>query len=281
MKNDFSNDGGWFKPVDELTFADDFMFGKVMENKEICKEMIRLLLGIKVTKLDFPRLQEVLNPCYNSKSIRLDVYAADSKRVFDVEMQIARKEDLPLRMRYYQGLMDTDFLLKGNNYIDMKESYIVFICLFDPIGENLPMYTIEQKILENGKTYRDKTHKVLYNVSAFEKSSNKNVKAFLRYIKTHKVSDGFTEKLERHVAQIKHEENYRKDYMTYQLRMMELTREARNEGMAYGIAQGAHDARIETARTAIHMGMTQDVVAKLSGLSLAEIEELQNDTAKA
>lgn len=41
-----------------------------------------------------------------------------------------------------------------------------------------------------------------------------------------------------------------------------------------GIAQGAHNARIETARTAYKMGLKpQDIVA-LTGLSLAEIQSL-------
>ncbi len=30
------------KPLDELTFIDDYMFGEVMKNKDICKECIRV-----------------------------------------------------------------------------------------------------------------------------------------------------------------------------------------------------------------------------------------------
>ena len=38
-----------FKPVEELEFTDDFMFCTVLEeNKELCKEIIELLLNIKV-----------------------------------------------------------------------------------------------------------------------------------------------------------------------------------------------------------------------------------------
>lgn len=46
-----------------------------------------------------------------------------------------------------------------------------------------------------------------------------------------------------------------------------------------GLEQGAHKKAIETASTAISMGMTQEVAAKLSGLSLAEIEQLQKQAA--
>lgn len=38
-----------YKPVEELTFADDFMFGAVMRDKEICKGVIERLLKIRTT----------------------------------------------------------------------------------------------------------------------------------------------------------------------------------------------------------------------------------------
>ena len=37
-----------FKRLEDLTFTDDFMFSQVMKNKEICKEVVETILGIKV-----------------------------------------------------------------------------------------------------------------------------------------------------------------------------------------------------------------------------------------
>lgn len=45
------------KPIEELTFTDDYMFGYVMKNTEICKGVLERLLNIKIEKLDFPELQ--------------------------------------------------------------------------------------------------------------------------------------------------------------------------------------------------------------------------------
>ena len=36
------------KPVEELTFTDDFMFTTIMKDKEICKELLERLLKINV-----------------------------------------------------------------------------------------------------------------------------------------------------------------------------------------------------------------------------------------
>lgn len=74
------------KPVDELTFADDFMFGRVMRDKTICKELLEILLGIKIERIDFPEIQKELVADYKSKSIRLDVYVSSPKRNFDIEI---------------------------------------------------------------------------------------------------------------------------------------------------------------------------------------------------
>ena len=104
------------KPIEELTFTDDFMFGHIMQNKEICKGLLERLLEIKIDHIEYPQLQKHIAPHYNSKGIRLDVYVQDSKRIFDIEIQNILDEDLPKRTRYYQSMMDIDLLLKGKNY---------------------------------------------------------------------------------------------------------------------------------------------------------------------
>ena len=36
------------KPIEELTFTDNFLFGRVMQNAEICKGLLERLLEIKI-----------------------------------------------------------------------------------------------------------------------------------------------------------------------------------------------------------------------------------------
>ena len=64
-----------FKPVEELEFTDDFMFCTVLEeNKDICKEIIELLLNIKVEDVEYVNKQQSFTPRYETKGIRLDVF---------------------------------------------------------------------------------------------------------------------------------------------------------------------------------------------------------------
>lgn len=97
------------KKFEELELRDDFIFGKVMRNKALCKKTLEILLGIQIEDIDYPETQKAINITYQGKSVRLDVYVEDDKRsIYNAEMQQKSDEEnirqLPKRSRYYQGI---------------------------------------------------------------------------------------------------------------------------------------------------------------------------------
>lgn len=64
-------------------------------------------------------------------------------------MSYAQKE-IGLRSRYYQSMIDMDCLMKGQDYADMKSSYVLFVCKNDlfknknGMGFGFPHYTFTQ-----------------------------------------------------------------------------------------------------------------------------------------
>lgn len=131
-----------FKPIEQLVFSDDFMFGAVMHDPAICQGVLERLLQIKIDHIEYPELQKSISPFYSRKGVRLDVYVADSDRVFDVECQTYKVEDIGKRTRYYQAMLDIDSLMKGADYSELKESYIIFICLDDSFWAGLHFLSI-------------------------------------------------------------------------------------------------------------------------------------------
>ena len=300
------------KTWEELTITDDFMFCKVMSDPALCKELLEILLHIKIDRLEFQESQKSLKLTPESRGIRLDVYVKDSNRIFDIELQTTNEKNLELRTRYYQGVMDIDELEKGELFSDMKESYIIFICMFDPFGADMPIYTVKQTFVENEKLiFDDKTHKIFYNVNAFEKLSNDvETKAFLKYLCNHQSTSKFTQSLEHAVYKNKGNQLWRKDYMTlaYDLSLAaqkiagemaekmaremaskmaeemaqkivenvvkEATEKTREEGRSAGITQGAREAKLETAKSMRFRNISIDVIAECTGLSVEEIEKL-------
>ena len=61
---------------EELSISNDFLFGKVMQNPELCKELIqRILPELKIDHIEYPELQKSIKQDLDAKSVRLDVFS--------------------------------------------------------------------------------------------------------------------------------------------------------------------------------------------------------------
>ena len=75
------------KSYEELQFTDDFMFGKVMEDKELCRDILECLLQEPVGTLQDVQTEQQFRYTADGKPIRLDVYTKDKRAIYDAEMQ--------------------------------------------------------------------------------------------------------------------------------------------------------------------------------------------------
>ncbi|MGI5097208.1 Rpn family recombination-promoting nuclease/putative transposase [Treponema socranskii] len=283
------------KPVEELSFTDDFMFGTVMKNKVICKGVLERLLHIKVGKIEYPSLQKTIAPFYESKGIRLDVYVSDPERAFDIEIQTSIPPSLPKRTRYYQSLMDVDNLLRGQSYAELKESYVIFICTQDPFGKGLPVYTFRNVCSEDGSILLDdKSYKVFYNVGAYGKEDEPELSALLQYLCERRATSGFTQHIDELVEKAKRNEKFRSVYMSLNIREDDLRmagekigfergvaagiRKGRRDGILQGrrdgVAAGAYQKARETAKLMQRENCPTDFIQRMTGLTESEIEGL-------
>lgn len=268
-----------FKPVEELTFADDFLFGALMYRKEVCAGVIERLLGIRAGKITYPELQKVINPFYDSKGIRLDVLARDGKTLYNIEMQTAAHASLPLRMRYYQGLLDMDLLMKGQDYGDLCQSYVIFICRADPFGRRLPAYTFENTCLEDSSLkLGDKSRKVLYNVSAWESDCDGERRSLLRYIDSGDATSAFTRRLEELSKEVKGSNKFRRQYMMQNIYINDAIYQGREmgraEGMERGISLGAEQATRRNILAFYKNNVSVSLIASAVGKTEAEVQEI-------
>ena len=188
-------------------------------------------------------------------------------------MQTSLPKDLPRRMRYYQSMIDIDALMKGSEYVTLKESYVIFLCTKDPFGLNLPVYTFNTACKE-AKDFAldDGINKVFFNASAFAMEKNLEIKGFLGYLCNGKPSDNFTKNLEQRVERLKINEIFRSDYMMDALPLFD----ARQAGLEEGLAEGERNAKLETARKLLEENIPIETIAKCTGLSLDEVNNLKN-----
>ena len=232
---------------ENLTLSNDFMFSKVMRDKEIFRETLEILLDKKIGEITYIDNQKTIDINYDSKSVRLDVYVEDEKRIYNIEMQVVNKKDLSKRSRYYQSMIDLNAIEKGEIYRDLKESIVIFICKFDPFGEGLSKYTFENICNENKELYlKDGTSKVFFNTKDYYKESKEDAKSFLEYIEKETISENnFVKKLEQKIRNIKENKEWRAEYMTLLMREQEIARDNFEKGKLEGIAEGVVKGREE------------------------------------
>ena len=293
-----------FERWEDLTLADNFIFCRVMEeNPEICKELLEMLLNIKIEKIEQPNAEKSLKADYHSHGIRFDVYVKDGNgRSFDIEIQTTRKTNLIKRARYYHGVMDVDALHSGLDYNSLKDSYVIFLCLGDVFGYGLPVYTFRRTAKEDSTILmNDGTTTVFFDALNYDKMSSERMRSFFKYLCGLDIKDNFTEKLSALVERLKINAKRRQEYMTWEQEMKEqahfLAEEwapimakklAKDmaEGMAKDIAkdmakevkaEALEEKAVETAKNLLNMNLTSEQIASATGLPLEQVLELQKE----
>ena len=171
--------------------------------------------------------------------------------------------------------IDIDNLLKGANYNALNESYIIFICTFDPFGKSLSHYTLKTCCIQNSEVdIKDGAIKEIFNAKAFASERDIEISNFLKYIDSKETSDDFTDKINHLVENAKINEKFRSKYLAVNIRETDIYEEGRNDGFAQGISQGAEQKAIETAKNMLLKLIPMDVVAECTGLPLETIKKL-------
>jgi len=252
------------KRFEDLTLQDDFMFCKVMQNPDLCKKLIEMILTDTIGKIAYISIQHNINTYEQAKSVRFDVLVqTEDGKFYDVEMQVSNEKNISKRMRFYQAAIDISFLDKGNFYNDLNDSFIIFICLFDVLGKNRSIYTFENICLEDKNiSLQDGTKKVIINAEAFKDTKNKELKEFLEYLKTGKTKSEFTREIETMIQAVKNNEQARQEYRL----MSTFEMDARYKGI--------YENKRETAKILKQLGDSLQKIMQVTGLPESEIEKL-------
>ena len=252
---------------EQATLANNFIFYKVMhDNPDVCQHLLEILLEIEIEKIVI-NTQEVIDIDWQSKGIRLDVYAKNSNQVFDIEMQSTDTLELPERARYYQGAMDVDCLKSGDDYKDLKNSYVIFICIPDIFGTGLPIYTFENLCRQDTSIkLGDRTLKCFFISANCDKLLNEEQKAFMRLVCGGASSNPFTDRVAHLTEDAKRNLEYKRQYMEWERQK------------AYEFKRGKAEAKLEDARNLYANGVSIELIAKSLGMTIEQVEDIVKDT---
>ncbi len=225
------------KSYEELCFHDDFMFGKVMEDKDLCRDVLECLMQRPIGELTEVQTQKEFRYTSDGKPIRLDVYNEDDMGVvYDAEMEnlnnkTVESHELPKRSRFYQGSIDIDFMNKGNSYKALPESNILFVCTFDPFKKSMCQYTFRERCDEDHSIeLKDGTQIIYYNCKYQGDDIPEELRKFYDYVENGKAGNELTKRIENAVTKARKNEVWRTQYMKEWVVLQDAKDEGREEG---------------------------------------------------
>ena len=266
------------KPWEELTFADNFLFCKIMEDSpELCRQLLELLLHIKIGRLEPPQGERTMQETLGAKAVRFDVYTKDDRHIFDIEIQTTDAQNLPERARYYQSVIDMDNLSKGENYTKLKDTYVIFLCLKDIFRRGLPVYFFENTCrADKSLTLDDRAYKVFFNAANCDTLESDEMRSFFRFLKGERAKSVFSKRIAEKVAFAKRNMQWRKQYMTWQQTIDVEKMFAFEEGHDAGVLEGSR----ESARNLLKEGDSPGKIARCCSLPLEEVLALREELSR-
>ena len=225
---------------EQVKITDDLMFCTVFQNEEDCRKLLERILHIHITEIEVVQEQKNMKGPIQSKGSRLDIYVRDDQmNSYDIEMQLVSSDELILRSRYYHSEMDMYQIKQGQDYSDLKQSIVIFICDFDPFKDGKSIYTFEATCRENKDiVLADKRKTIFANLRGDREGIEQDTVNLLDYFRTGEPTDEFTRGLQGKVEQLRNDDEWRENRMTIEMREKLIYRQGKKEGIAEGIEQG-------------------------------------------
>ena len=265
----------------DLTIKDAFMFAAVMSDENQCRKLLEIVLETKILHVTVITEKTMsYHPDYHG--VRLDVVAEEEggHRRFNVEMQVKRTPDLAWRSRYYHSQLDMDALLSGEVYDALPDTYVIFICDFAWMPDQLYRYTYEMVCRENGSRLNQGQKTIFLSTKGRNDGEvSKALTDFLRYVgqpESHcdpSVKDGFVAGLERRIQRIKVSRDWEARFMRLEIELINKWRQGHLEGREEGLREGRKEGRREGRQqvlqeTILELLMPGEIFRRMSGQRL-------------
>lgn len=137
----------------------------------------------------------------------------------------------------------------------MKQSFVIFVCTFDPFHIGRHVYTFENRCVEDPNLpLNDGTQKIILNTKGIFDDVRSELKRLLNFIDGRQPEDSFT--------QMAYDEKYREGLET---------------GIQQGIERGIEQGITTSARRMLSSDKYSDSeISEITGLSVEQIQALKN-----
>lgn len=168
----------------------------------------------------------------------------------------------------------------------LKESYVIFLCLGDSFGKELPVYTFRYVCDEDSEVkMNDGTVNIFFNAKKYDNMRSKELRAFFRYLCGKEPDSGFTDRLSRLVDRAKHNAQWRHRYMTWEQEMKiqvdekvkAIVAEKMKNIVEEQVKEQLEDSKLDSARKMLGDNIPAETVSKYTSLPLDKVLELKKE----
>ena len=232
-------------------FTNDLIFRWVMEREENCLAILRAILPeLKITAVKRRENEHPVNYLAfdDERGVRFDaIIEDDQERFYDVEMQVVNQPGLGKRVRYYQAQIDQETLKKGEDYDDLRESYVIFFCAFDPCGQDRRLYQFHY-YEDDDRRLRLPTnsHVILINALGTQGQITPALAAVLDVMNRRRDNvNPLAVRLVKEIDGYNRDKKRRRALMNLKMRLKDEWRLGLSEGLDQGRAEGKVEGRAE------------------------------------
>lgn len=154
--------------VDDMDLFDDDLMSMVFDGNNLATGLLLkiILKRDDITVISVVGQREFQNPVVGGRDIRLDILAKDSTgKYYNIEVQKRPEGAHVRRARFNSSMMDSRMLKAGQEFSELRDSYMVFITQTDIFGYGIPIYTVNRRFEEIDVPFQDGSHIVYVNGS--------------------------------------------------------------------------------------------------------------------
>lgn len=229
-----------------LRLFDDDYANIVFKDKECVKYILSTILKeeIQFYHHETERKMKVVS----GRTIECDIFVLSKDKAINVEIEKHSFRLKPQRIRYHASVLDCHVSKQSQNFDEMLDIVVIFICEFDPVGKGCPMYHINRQIQESKDIFHDDMQIILVNGSY---SADDEIGRLIHDLKCTNSSEMYSEVLKEKTKYYKEDEKGARI-------MCEAWEEERRKGKAEGRAEGRTEGKAE--------GKTETLISSLKSL---------------
>ena len=236
----------------------------IQHRKKVVRRILKIIFNKDKLILDSVISQYTITNVEN-RSIALDVLAKDKdNNIYNIEFQNQNIKGLNKRARFHHSMIDSNNFKKNTDFDELNNTYVIFICNFDPFKQGKPLYEIIKKVKEDESNYIDNQHTIFVNCKY--KDTSTEIGKLIQDINSNNTDEKWYNEFK---------EGKKKGGKSMGDGYQKMVNQIKHEGKVEGKAEGRAENKKEIVREMIKEHFTNEIISKICKVNSNYIDKLR------